>query len=88
MSNPAAFGGINILEESAGETRETVEKFLKSKQVSYPVIMGNESGMPEAYSVTVYPTFVFIGADGKIAAHQFGFNEAALSGIAAKAGLK
>ena len=80
--------GLVVLAVDVGETRETVEKFLKSKQVAYPVIMGNESGMPEAYSVTVYPTFVFIGADGKIAAHQFGFNEAALSGIAAKAGLK
>ena len=71
-----------------GETRDAVEKFLKTKPIVYPVIMGTESGIPAAYSVAVYPTFVLIGADGKIAAHQFGFNEAALAGIPSKAGLK
>lgn len=80
--------GLVVLGVDVGETRETVEKFLKTKGVEYPVIMGNESGMPEAFSVAVFPTFVLIGADGKIAAHQFGFNEAALSSIATKAGLK
>ncbi len=71
-----------------GETREAVEKFLKTKSMPYPVTMGNESGIPAAYSVTVFPTFVWIGPDGNIAAHQFGFSEAALSGIAQKARLK
>lgn len=78
--------GLVILAVDVGETRETVEKFLKTKPTPYPVTMGSESGVPEAYSVTVFPTFVLIGADGKIAAHQFGLNEAGLAGIVAKAG--
>jgi hypothetical protein len=69
------------------ESREIVEKFLKTKSVEYPILMGAESGIPAAYGVTVYPTFVLIGPDGKIAAHQFGFNESALNGIVSKAGL-
>ena len=80
--------GFVILGVDVGETRETVEKFLKTKPMAYPVIMGSESGMPEAYSISVFPTFVMIGADGKVVATQFGFNESALNGIAAKAGLK
>lgn len=80
--------GLVVLAVDVGETRETVEKFLKTKAMTYPVTMGNESGIPAAYAVTVFPTFVLIGSDGKIAAHQFGFNEAALTGIAQKAGLK
>jgi thiol-disulfide isomerase/thioredoxin len=80
--------GLVLLGVDVGETRETVEKFLKSKSIAYPVIMGSESGIPEAYSISVFPTFVMIGADGKVVATQFGFNESALSGITAKAGLK
>jgi hypothetical protein len=71
-----------------GESRDTVEKFLKTKVTPYPVVMGDESGLPAAYSATVFPTFVLIGPDGKIAAHQFGFNEAALRGIVGAVGMK
>jgi thiol-disulfide isomerase/thioredoxin len=79
--------GLVVLGVDVGETRTTVENFLKTKGMPYPVIMGDESGIPAAYGATVLPTFVLIGPDGKIAAHQFGFNQAALSGIAGKAGL-
>jgi thiol-disulfide isomerase/thioredoxin len=79
--------GLVVLAVDVDETRETVDKFLKTKPMDYPVLMGSESGIPAAYGVTVFPTFVLIGPDGKIAAHQFGFNEAALSGIVSKAGL-
>ena len=82
-----AMQGLVVLAVDVDESRDTVEKFLKTKPLGYPVLMGGESGIPAAYGVTVFPTFVLIGPDGKIAAHQFGFNEAALGGIAAKAGL-
>jgi len=80
--------GLVILAVDVDETRETVDKFLKTRPVGYPVLMGSESGIPAAYGVTVFPTFVLIGPDGKIAAHQFGYNEAALSGIVSSAGLR
>lgn len=80
--------GLVVLAVDVGETRETVEKFLKTKAVPYPVIMGDEAGIPSAYGVSAYPTFVMIGQDGKIAAHQIGFTEAALSGIVGATGLK
>jgi thiol-disulfide isomerase/thioredoxin/outer membrane lipoprotein-sorting protein len=79
--------GFVVLAVDVDENRETVEKFLKSQPLGYPVIMGSESGIPAAYSVTAYPTFVLIGPDGKIAAHQIGFSEAALGGIVSRAGL-
>jgi len=80
--------GLVILGIDVGETRDTVEKFLQTKPNGYPVIMGSEYGIPAAYGVTVFPTFVLIGADGRIAAHQFGFSEAALTAIPGKAGLR
>ena len=79
--------GLVILGIDVGEKRETVEKFLQTKSVSYPVIMGDEAGIPAAYGVSAFPTFVMIGPDGRVAAHQIGFNEPTLSGIVSKAGL-
>ncbi|HET9943333.1 MAG TPA: redoxin family protein [Terriglobia bacterium] len=79
--------GLVVLAIDVGEKRETVEKFLTTKPMSYPVIMGDEAGIPSAYGVTGFPTFVMIGPDGKVAAHQLGFNEPALTGIVAKAGI-
>ena len=79
--------GLVVLGVDVDESRDTVEKFLKTRPLGYPVLMGSESGIPAAYGVTVFPTFVLIGPDGKIAAHQFGFNETALGGIVGKAGL-
>jgi thiol-disulfide isomerase/thioredoxin len=68
--------GLVILGIDVGENRDVVEK-----------IMGDEAGMTSAYSVNLFPTFVLINADGKVASHQFGFNESALKGIPAMAGL-
>jgi thiol-disulfide isomerase/thioredoxin len=80
--------GLVVLAVDVGESRETVEKFLKTKNVPYPVIMGDEAGIPSAYGISAFPTFVMISPEGKIAAHQIGFMEPALSGIVATAGVK
>jgi thiol-disulfide isomerase/thioredoxin/outer membrane lipoprotein-sorting protein len=79
--------GLVVLGIDVEETRETVEKFLKTKPIAYPVIMGSEAGIPQAYGVTGFPTFVLISPEGKVVAHQLGFNEAALTAMPAKAGL-
>ena len=78
--------GLVVLGIDVGEKRETVEKFLQTKPIPYPVIMGDEAGIPAAYGITVYPTFVMIGPDGKVAATQFGLSDA-LTGIVSRAGL-
>jgi thiol-disulfide isomerase/thioredoxin/outer membrane lipoprotein-sorting protein len=79
--------GLVVLGIDVGESRETVEKFLKTRNIPYPVIMGDEAGIPSAYGVTVFPTFVMIAPDGRIVSHQFGLNESALGTIVSKAGL-
>lgn len=79
--------GLVILGIDVGETRATVEKFMTTAPFGYPVIMGDEAGMTSAYSVNLFPTFVLIGPDGKVASHQFGFNESALNSIPAMVGL-
>jgi len=79
--------GLVILAIDVGESRDVVEKFLATKPFPYPVIMGDEAGLTSAYSVNLFPTFVLINADGKVASHQFGFNEPALKGMPAIVGL-
>ena len=65
--------GLVILGVNAGEERETVEAFLKNTPLGYPAVLSGESGILEAYQVTSYPTFVLIGRDGIIVAHEVGF---------------
>jgi thiol-disulfide isomerase/thioredoxin/outer membrane lipoprotein-sorting protein len=79
--------GLVVLGIDVGEKRETVEKFLLTKPIPYPVIMGDEAGIPAAYGVAVFPTFVMIGTDGKVVATQFGMNDSGLNGLVAKVGL-
>ena len=79
--------GFLILGIDVGENRDVVEKFMTTAPFNYPVIMGDEAGMTSAYAVNLFPTFVLIGPDGKVASHQFGFNEAALNSIPAMVGL-
>jgi thiol-disulfide isomerase/thioredoxin len=80
--------GLVILGVNAGEERETVEAFLKSTSLAYPAVLGGESGILEAYQVTSYPTFVLIGGDGMVVAHEVGYGgEAALRAMVEKAGL-
>jgi thiol-disulfide isomerase/thioredoxin len=80
--------GLIVLGVNVGESRGTVETFVRAHRISYPVIIDKESGIAAAYSITVYPTFVMIDSDGKIADFQTGFHEAALSGMVTKAGLR
>jgi len=79
--------GLVILGIDVGENRDVVEKFMATSPFGYPVIMGDEAGLTSAYSVNLFPTFVLINADGKVASHQFGFNQSALNGIPGMVGL-
>jgi thiol-disulfide isomerase/thioredoxin len=80
--------GLVVLAVDAGEERSTVEDFLKKTPLPYPVALSGESNIAESYHVAAFPTFVMIGRDGKIAAHQVGYGgEAELRDMAKKAGL-
>jgi thiol-disulfide isomerase/thioredoxin len=65
--------GLVALAVNTGEERELVEEFVKKTQFAYPVVLSGESGILDAYKVTAYPTFVLIGPDGKVIAHEIGF---------------
>ena len=63
--------GFLLLGVDANETRELVDKFAGEFKLSYP--WGIDKGsVQKAYRVTVFPTTVLIGVDGKVAFYQEG----------------
>ncbi len=81
--------GLVVLAVNTGEDRETVEAFLKKTPFAYPAVLSGDSGIMSAYQVTVFPTFVLIGSDGKIVDNEMGYGgEATLTDMLSKAGLK
>ena len=80
--------GLVVLAIDAGEERAVVEEFLKKNPVPYPVILSADSGIVASYQVSAFPTFIMIGRDGKVVAHEIGYGgEEQLREMAKKAGL-
>ncbi|HUI57535.1 MAG TPA: redoxin family protein [Bryobacteraceae bacterium] len=80
--------GLVVLAIDAGEERAVVEEFLKKSPLPYPVVLSADSGIVASYQVSAFPTFIMIGRDGKIVAHEIGYGgEEQLRGMAKKAGL-
>jgi thiol-disulfide isomerase/thioredoxin len=65
--------GLAALAVNVEEAHDVVEAFVKKTPFAYPVALSGESGIVDAYKVTAYPTFVLIGPDGKVIAHEIGF---------------
>jgi thiol-disulfide isomerase/thioredoxin len=70
--------GLVALAVNTGEERQLVEEFVKKTPSAYPVALSGESGILDVYEVTAYPTFVLIGPDGKVIAHEIGFGGEAM----------
>ena len=80
--------GLVVLGVNTGEDRGVVQAFLKKTPMAYPAVLSGESAILKDYQVKAYPTFVLIGADGKIAAYEIGFGgESMLRNMLEKAGL-
>jgi thiol-disulfide isomerase/thioredoxin len=69
--------GLVVLAVNIGEERETIDAYVKKSPFLYPVVLGEGSGILDAYKVTAYPTFVLI-QDGKVVAHTIGFRDEAM----------
>jgi thiol-disulfide isomerase/thioredoxin len=81
--------GLVVLGVDGGEDSETVNQFLVSTKLSYPVLLAADSGVLLSYSVTAFPTVVLIDADGKVVYYHVGAGgEKALRESLAKLGLE
>lgn len=81
--------GLVVLAVNTGEDRDTVSEFLKKSPVPYASALSGDSGIMQAYQVSAFPTFVMIGRDGKVVAHEVGYaGEDVLAAMPAKAGIE
>jgi thiol-disulfide isomerase/thioredoxin len=59
---------LSIIGISVDENRATVEKFLSEHPRNYPIVLTTENLIPVPYQMYLYPTYLAIGRDGKVAA--------------------
>ena len=79
---------LAIIGISVDEEKPVVQKFLSDHPHGYPVVLTIENEMPRAYQIGVFPTYVVIDADGRVASAaegDKGFSE--LRRLLKKAGL-
>ncbi len=56
-----------IVGVSVSEERTVVEKFLREHPHSFPVVLTTENEMPRPFQIGVFPTYVVIDKEGKVA---------------------
>lgn len=59
-------GNVKIFAVNAGEEKDDVASFLKSKKLTLPVLLDTEQSVVEKYSIGAFPTTVIIGPDGVV----------------------
>ena len=64
--------GLNILAVNIQEGRARVAKWIKEKGVTSLVLLDPDGAVTAAYRVTVTPTVVLIGKDGKLVGRAVG----------------
>lgn len=80
---------LMIVGVSVSEDREIVKKFLSEHPHSFPIVLTTENEMPQAYQIGVFPTYVVIDRDGKVASAAEGDQGfAELRKLLTKAGLE
>lgn len=85
------YGNSNlaVIGVSVDEERPIVQKFLSEHPHPYPIVLTTENEMPRAYQIGVFPTYVVIDTEGKVAfaaEGEKGFSE--LRRLLKKAGLE
>lgn len=66
-ADPLFFAGVD-----AGESRETVEKFLTELKVAFPVAIDYNGTIQEAFGIKNFPVTVVIGVDGRVQLFESG----------------
>jgi thiol-disulfide isomerase/thioredoxin len=72
-------GAFEVLAVNYGESKDTVEKFIKDVGVTFPVLFDNEAKVHGMYRFPGYPTSYFIDKDGIVRFQHIGLmDESAL----------
>src|SRR5262249_43998383 len=81
--------GLFLLAIDVGESKKTVKKYLEQHPRSCKIVFMEDTNLAAMYAATVYPIYVVIDRDGKIAGTQRGAaGEEALRRLIARAGIE
>jgi thiol-disulfide isomerase/thioredoxin len=81
--------GLVVLGINSGEDAETVNEFLRSSKLTYPMLLTADTSVALSYNVNAFPTEVLIDAEGKIVFYHVGAGgDKALRESLAKLGLE
>ncbi len=60
--------GFDIIGLSCDQNQETVEKFVKEKEIPWSIVYGDNAPSPsfEYYGISGIPTMILVGKDGKV----------------------
>ena len=60
--------GFEIIGLSCDDDQETVEKFVKEKEIPWGIVYGDKTPSPsfEYYGISIIPTMILVGKDGKV----------------------
>jgi thiol-disulfide isomerase/thioredoxin len=80
--------GLTVLAVNVGESKKLVKKYLEQHPRTCRVVLTDDTNLAAMYQATVYPIYVVIDRDGKIAATQRGAGgERALRHSLSRAGI-
>ena len=65
--------GFEVVAISVDVHRDDVERFLRSEQLPFTVLLDPDGTVPQKIGIQVMPTMVLLGRDGKIAYVHTGF---------------
>ena len=79
--------GLEIVSVNQGDARDLVDKFIREKKWSFPIVL--DSGKVSTdYKVTSVPTNILVNAKGQIVYRSVGFDEAELKTALRNAGIQ
>jgi peroxiredoxin len=67
--------GLQVLAVNFGEPRDRVARWVKDKQVTFPVVVDPDSTVVDAYRITATPTVYVLDRDGKVVGVAVGTKE-------------
>lgn len=79
--------GLQIVAVNQGDSAEVVNKFIREKKWSFPIVL--DSGQVSIdYKVTSVPTNILVNSKGQIIYRAVGYNETGLATALRNAGIQ
>lgn len=65
-------GQLVILAVNAGESSDTIRDFMNELDLTFPAVLDEKLEIVDLYGVRVFPTTIWIDAEGIVRAEHFG----------------